>query len=139
MICQSVDLNSNNSNLNSGPNCALFQLKSRCPLFGPKIDVSAFPTKNRRAGFSNEKSTCRLFPLGRQHVQYFGDELPIAIYDDLEKIQDFREHKLHFLRHQPTSFNSLSLCDLFKNTVFAYIWPLHNFKTVCIPYWFNFK
>ena len=43
----SVDLNSNNSNLNSGPNCALFQLKSTCPLFGPKTDVSALPTKNR--------------------------------------------------------------------------------------------
>ena len=47
----SVDLNSNNSNLNSGPNCALFQLKSTCPLFQlkstcplfqRKIDVSAF-------------------------------------------------------------------------------------------------
>ena len=73
----SVDLNSNNSNLNSGPNCALLQLKSTCPLFGQKIDVSAFPTKNQRVGFSNEnrrdgfssgKSTCWLFPLGRRTV-----------------------------------------------------------------------
>ena len=66
----SVDLNSNNSNLNSGPNCALFQLKSPCPLFGSKINVSAFPTKNRRVGFSNEKSTCRTFPLGRQYITF---------------------------------------------------------------------
>ena len=38
----SVDLDSNNSNLNSGPKCALFQLKSTCPLFEQKIDLSAF-------------------------------------------------------------------------------------------------
>ena len=57
----SVDLNSNNSNLNLGSNCALFQLKSTCPLTQRKIDVSAFWSKNRRVGFSNEKRTCRLF------------------------------------------------------------------------------
>ena len=66
----SVDLNSNNSNLNSGPNCALLQLKSTCRLFQRKIDVSAFPTKNRRVGFSNKNSTCRIFPLGRRYVVY---------------------------------------------------------------------
>ena len=32
-----------------------------CPFFQQKIDVSAFPTKNRRVGFSNRKSMCRLF------------------------------------------------------------------------------
>ena len=35
--------------------------KSTCPLFEAKIDVSAFPTKNRCVSFPNEKSTCRLF------------------------------------------------------------------------------
>ena len=39
-----------------------------CPLFQRKIDVSAFWTKNRRVGCSNEKLTCRLFPLGRPVV-----------------------------------------------------------------------
>ena len=32
-----------------------------CPVFQRKVDVSAFWTKNRRVGFSNEKRTCRLF------------------------------------------------------------------------------
>ena len=50
----SVDLNSNNSNLNSGPKCALFQLKSTYPLFQPKIDVSAFSAENRRIGFFHQ-------------------------------------------------------------------------------------
>ena len=30
--------------------------------------MSVFPTKNRRVGFSNEKSTRRLFPLGRRYI-----------------------------------------------------------------------
>ena len=64
----SVDLNSNNSNLNSGPKCALFQLKSTCPLFQPKIDVSAFPAKNRRVGFSSGKSTFQLSPPSRRNI-----------------------------------------------------------------------
>ena len=44
----SVDLNSNNINLNSGPGCTFFHLKiavstffnakSTCPLFAPKIE-----------------------------------------------------------------------------------------------------
>ena len=45
-----------NREKNSGPTC---------PLFQRKIDVSAFPTKNRRVGFSSGKSTCRLFLLDR--------------------------------------------------------------------------
>ena len=50
----SMDLNSNNGNLNSGPKCALFQLKSTCPLFQRKIDVSAFPAENRRVGYFHQ-------------------------------------------------------------------------------------
>ena len=69
----SVDLNSNNNNLNLGSNCALFQLKSTCPLTQRKIDVSAFWSKNRRVCFSNEKSTCRPFQ-GKIDVSAFPTE-----------------------------------------------------------------
>ena len=46
----------------SGDQWALTRCASRgSEFFQRKSDVSVFPTKNRRVGFSNEKSTCRLF------------------------------------------------------------------------------
>ena len=42
--------------------------KLTCRLYQRKIGVSAFPTKNRRVGFSSGKSTCRLFPLGQRYT-----------------------------------------------------------------------
>ena len=40
---------------------------STCRLSQRKIDVLAFPAKNRRVGFSSGKSTCRLFPPSRRN------------------------------------------------------------------------
>ena len=60
----SVDLNSNNSNLNLGSNYALFQLKSTCPLFQRKIDVSAFSDSRRpRSGTRRKKTLPFLFTI----------------------------------------------------------------------------